>query len=130
MHMREARVAIVEDSEGFRELLRANLTLAHHLVELEADSVEEAKRAFKQRFESFGSIALDAVILDGNLRGGEDNSDGAEVATFLRELAGPDLLIISWSTTGRLVQGADVKLKKDALDVLMFLEGYEPPIIA
>lgn len=125
--MKNGRIGLVEDHELFRILLKEGLTLAGHEIVLEEETVASAIEALDRRFDKYGSVALDAVLLDGNLSGGDDNSDGVKVARHLRTIAGPNLLIASISSTQKRIDGDDVRLPKDEHFILKFLEGYEPP---
>jgi DNA-binding response OmpR family regulator len=129
--MKDGRVAIFEDNPGFCTLLKFHIDDSGNEVVICASTLEEARESIVERVAKLGSFAVDVVLLDGNLgRGMTSNEDGLTIARLIREVAGDEPFIISMSTTGNFIEGADMKMKKDDKDtaeIVNLIKGYIAP---
>lgn len=120
-----AKVAVIEDGDMMRSIVREQLESSGHKVVAEADSLERA-------FEVVGAIATgdieaDVIILDGNLRPRTDNGEDARrVAEMIRE-RGVTSKIIGFSLNPMATYGVEVDADpgKDLVGVLFAIHDFE-----
>lgn len=113
-----ARVAIFEDQEGIREILRRGLSSNGHTVTFQAESMDAARNAL----EGVNENDFDIAIVDGNLDSDTiSGEDGAEIASLIRRKAA-NVAIIGFSASAPVV-GADVDVGKDIRGVINHIAG-------
>ena len=109
--MDKAKIILIEDSEGWRNDIRADLEAGGHVVEALACSVETALLLVDLFAQSPGS--LDVAVVDGNLSPGSENgADGERVAEDIHSRL-PGVVVIGISLDGT-VPGADLNVPKDS----------------
>jgi CheY-like chemotaxis protein len=104
--MEHANIVIFEDNEGIRETTVKLISLLGHTVTAQAATLETSLQTIDE-IEA-GSVACDAVILDGNLEPNTTmGSDAVVIAARLRELERP-VKIIGFSAKSMSEQGVRV----------------------
>ena len=129
--MKNGRIAIFEDNPGYCTLLKLHIGNSGNEVVICSSTLEEAIESIAERVTKLGSFAVDVVLLDGNLRSGvTSNEDGLAITKLIREVAGDEPFIISMSATGELIEGTDMKMKKndkDPEELINLIKGYIAP---
>jgi CheY-like chemotaxis protein len=104
--MEHANIVIFEDNKTIRQTTVRLVSLLGHAVTAEAATLETALQTIDEI--DAGSVACDAVILDGNLRPNVvDGSDAVVVAERLQKLD-PPVKIIGFSTKSFEEYGVEV----------------------
>jgi DNA-binding NtrC family response regulator len=102
----EARVAVFEDDQDAREILKVYLEIKGHKVVFEATSMPEAEAIIP----TLGEHEIQVAVIDGNLTRGEDS--GREGKRINEQIKG---LFPNIKTVGNslgLVEGVDVNIGK------------------
>jgi len=120
----EGRVAVFEDYPPYLFLIRTNVKQP---IVIEETTLENGLAAIEFRVRQFGSIALDAAIVDGNLTPGDKtNSDGAKIIAAIREAPnGEDVFVINSTNTETDIPGQDIRYPKyDFIGMAAAINGY------
>jgi CheY-like chemotaxis protein len=125
--MDKGRVAIFEDNSAMLELYKTLVEFCQHEVVLDATSLQEALERIDERILKLGEIALDGVLLDGNLElGATSNSDGKIIADRLRQApGGEDICIVNTTGTDTDIVGQSVRHKKqDSFQAVREIDNF------
>jgi hypothetical protein len=105
-------VAIFEDNGTFRFHLVDLVRFCRHDVVIEGITRDQSIGEIESRSKRLGKIFLDAVLLDGNLDGGDTNEDGRDIAAAIREQPGGDKVFIVSTASEGLIEEADAHVSK------------------
>ena len=92
--MHEAKVAIFDDNETIRNLMRLILEIELHEVAFEAATMHESTEII----EALEEGDIDVAVVDGNLDGPiADGRDGEQIVSLLIEKRFSQLLVVGFS---------------------------------